>query len=173
MNDSIKNGNNSKEIEIEILLKINDDEFKEKDISKNCIKFHPKILEQNLLNNEMYLKIKKNSSIATLKILISDIKNNSAEKIHIFFLDFPKEISNYIEKLNNINNFNNNNILLLTKINEDFYNKNKIYLEECRDMDYITSLSKRLDVNNYPNLFYLINDININDININDNNYLI
>ena len=165
MNDSIKNGNNSKEIEIEILLKIHDDEFKEKDISKNCIKFHPKILEQNLLNNEMYLKIKKNSSIATLKILISDIKNNSAEKIHIFFLDFPKEISNYIEKLNNINNFNNNNILLLTKINEDFYNKNKIYLEECRDMDYITSLSKRLDVNNYPNLFYLINDININDNN--------
>ena len=59
MNDSIKNGNNSKEIEIEILLKIHDDEFKEKDIYKNCIKFHPKILEQNLLNNEMYLKIKK------------------------------------------------------------------------------------------------------------------
>ena len=147
-----------KEIATEILLKIHDDELKEKDISKKCIKFLPKILEKNILNNEIYFKIKNNSTIATLKILISDIKNLSAEKIHIYFL---------IQKEKEVYNINNNT-LSLTKIKEDFYIKNNTNLEECKDTDYITCISKRYDVNGYPNLFYIINDSNISsNININ------
>ena len=135
-----------KEIATEILLKIHDDELKEKDISKKCIKFLPKILEKNILNNEIYFKIKNNSTIATLKILISDIKNLSAEKIHIYFL---------IQKEKEVYNINNNT-LSLTKIKEDFYIKNNTNLEECKDTDYITCISKRYDVNGYPKLFYII-----------------
>ena len=138
----------------EILLKIYKEENSQKNNSEKFIKFHPKKFKQNIPSNEKYFRIKSNNTIASLKMLISDIENISSEKIHIFFLDKKEELNSKKES-------KNLNIILLKKINEDFFIENKSYLEETRDTNNINDIKIRLDSDSYPNLFYAVSDSNI------------
>ena len=156
-----------KENKNEILVKIYNEELKPKNNSENFIKFHPKKFRKNLPLNEKYFRLKINSTIASLKMLISDIENISSEKIRIFFLDKKEEL-NSREKTKNIN------LISLKKIKEDFFINNKTYLEESRDTDYINDIKKRLDIDFYPNLFYTISNSSIiKYFNYNTANYII
>ena len=88
--------------------------------------------------------------MASIKMIISDIEKISSEKIHFFFLDKNQESkSNEKENINSI---------ILKKINQDFFNKNKNILEELKDTENIDYIKKRLDTNFYPNIFYIIVD---------------
>ena len=138
----------------EILLKIYKEENSQKNNSENFIKFHPKKFKQNIPSNEKYFRIKSNNTIASLKMLISDIENISSEKIHIFFIDKKEELNSEKES-------KNLNVILLKKINEDFFIKNKLYIEETRDTNNINDIKIRLDSDSYPNLFYAVSDSNI------------
>ena len=135
-----------KENEEVILLKICNEENDSKKIYQNSNLLHSKKPNSN------QFRITNNNTIASLKIIISDIENISSEKIHIFFIDKNEE--------NDSKGNTNLNLLTLKKINRDFYNENKIYLEESRDIDYIRDLKIRLNINFYPDLFYIISDIN-------------
>ena len=137
----------------EILIKIYNEEYNLKNNSENFIKFHPKKFKQNI-PNEKYFRIKNTNTIASLKMLLSDIENISSEKIHIFFLDKKEELNSKREP-------KNLNLILLKKIKEDFLIKNKSYLEDSKDTYNINDIKIRLDTDSYPNLFYAISDSNI------------
>ena len=137
----------------EILVKIYNEESNLKTNSENFIKFHPKKFKQNI-HNEKYFRIKSTNTIASLKMLLSDIENISSEKIHIFFLDKKEELNSKREP-------KNLNLILLKKIKEDFLLKNKSYLEDSKDTYNINDIKIRLDTDSYPNLFYAISDSNI------------
>ncbi len=137
----------------EILIKIYNEEYNLKNNSENFIKFHPKKFKQNI-HNEKYFRIKSTNTIASLKMLLSDIENISSEKIHIFFLDKKEELNSKREP-------KNLNLILLKKIKEDFLIKNKPFLEDSKDTYNINDIKIRLDTDSYPNLFYAISDSNI------------
>ena len=137
----------------EILVKIYNEECNLKNNSENFIKFHPKKFKQNI-PNEKYFRIKNTNTIASLKMLLSDIENISSEKIHIFFLDKKEELNSKGEP-------KNLNLILLKKVKEDFFIKNKPYLEDSKDTYNINDIKIRLDTDSYPNLFYAISDSNI------------
>ncbi len=109
-------------------------------------------------NNAKYIKIKNNSTIASLKIIISNKENISSEKIHLFF--FVKNDENNSKEEKNLNNS-----ITLININEEFFIKNKSNLEECNDTDDINYFKLRLNSDSYPNLYYIItNNNNSNQI---------
>ena len=109
-------------------------------------------------NNAKYIKIKNNSTIASLKIIISNKENISSEKIHLFF--FVKNDANNLKEEKNLNNS-----ITLININEEFFIKNKSNLEECNDTDDINYFKLRLNSDSYPNLYYIItNNNNSNQI---------
>ena len=126
-----------KENENEILIKILNEENNTIKISNNFIRFLHKKQAKNICNNQKKsFRIKKNSTVAALKMIISDIENISSEKIHLFFLDNKKESK---EEENEIN------FMSLKKINQDFLEINNSSLEELRDIDYFNSIKKRLN----------------------------
>ena len=149
----------------EILVKIYNEESNLKTNSENFIKFHPKKFKQNI-SSEKYFRIKSTNTIASLKMLLSDIENISSEKIHIFFLDKKEELNTKGES-------KNLNLILLKKIKEDFLLKNKSFLEDSKDTYNINDIKIRLDTDSYPNLFYAISDSNnIKYFNNNIPNYI-
>ena len=120
---------------------------KEKDINLKIIssKFQD---NNNKKCNVKSIRIKNNITIASLKIIISNKENVSSEKIHLFF--FINDENNSKEEKNIINSIN------VININEEFFIKNKSNIEECNDLDNINYLKLRLNINYYPNLFYII-----------------
>ena len=120
---------------------------KEKDINLKIIssKFQD---NNNKKCNVKSIRIKNNITIAYLKIIISNKENVSSEKIHLFFFINDENISK--EEKNIINS------IKVININEEFFIKNKSNIEECNDLDNINYLKLRLNINYYPNLFYII-----------------
>ena len=127
-----------------IILKIFKEEIILKNNSKSITKYH-----QKEFNHKLF-RIKNNSTIASIKMIISDIEEISSEKIHLFFLDDNKEIIS--------NEKGNIASIILKKINQDFFNKNKHILEELNDTENIDYIKTRLNINFYPNIFYIIID---------------
>ena len=143
-----------KENENEILIKILNEENNTIKISNNFIRFLHKKQAKNICNNQRKsFRIKKNSTVAALKMIISDIENISSEKIHLFFLDNKSKIKEEENKINFIS---------LKKINQDFLEINNSSLEELRDIDYFNSIKKRLNINTFPILYYSTSNLNIN-----------
>ena len=118
---------------------------------------------EDKLKSEKELILNKNSTISILKIYISEIKNVSGEKIHIF-IKHGKNEKNKNNKDNNDNNF-----IGLKNITIKEYMENKKYMEEI--LDDTDSIGKYLDIldndkninNNYPCFYYIISNNNIDN----------
>lgn len=149
--------------EDEIIIKLLDDEICEKvnlDTSKiiNCTEEKSK--------NEINIKINKNNTISVcfLKIIISDIKNVSSEKIHLFIKDTQQN-----KKKPNDDKKNKNNIISIQNLSINDFMKNKIYLEELKDdidsiYTYPNMSDRQSNLDNAPPLYYLISNNNNNFI---------
>ena len=137
-----------KENENSIYIKILDKEYNSKNNNSKENKNN-----QKLNNNGKYFRLKKNSSIAYLKLLISDIENISSEKIHIFFLYKKEELNSKEETIKS-------NSITIKKINQEFIIKNNSSIEEMRDIDFINDIKKRLNRNTYPVLYYTLSNEN-------------
>ena len=136
------------------------------DISNNQISKILNTIDEKKTEKEL---ISKNSTISILKIYISEIKNISGEKIHLFI----KHAKN--EKNNNIDNNDNCSNIVLKNITIKEYMENKKYMEEL--LDDTDSIGKYLDIldndknnNNYPCFYYIISNNNIDN---NISNYTI
>ena len=138
-----------KENENSIYIKILDKEYNSKNNNSKENKDNKKLNN----NNGKYFRIKKNSSIAYLKLLISDIENISSEKIHIFFLYKKEELNSKEETIKS-------NSITIKKINQEFIIKNNSSIEEMRDIDFINDIEKRLNRNTYPILYYTLSNEN-------------
>ena len=106
--------------------------------------------------NEKIIKTTKNNTISFLKIFISDIKNVSSEKIHIF-------IQEKKNKKNKNNNNIKNNIVIIKNINIEEFMKNKIYFEELKDDTdilgtYLDTLDYQNIIDNTPCFYYIISN---------------
>lgn len=143
--------------EDEIIIKLLNDEISEKvnlDVSNNQFSKIINCLEEKS-KNEINIKINKNNAISVcfLKIIISDIKNVSSEKIHLFIKDTQQ---------NNKKKSNDNkksNIITIQNLSITEFMKNKIYLEELKDdIDSIQDTQ-----NNSPSLYYLVSNNNCID----------
>ena len=144
-----------------INIKLVNDELFQKVNFESSTNQHSKILNtiDDKLKNEKEFIINKNSTISILKIYISEIKNISCEKIHLF-IKYPKN-----KKSENDNNENSNIYLKNITINE--YLQNKKYMEEL--LDDTDTIEKYLDIadytnniNNSPTFYYIISNNNIN-----------
>ena len=143
--------------EDEIIIKLLNDEISEKvnlDVSNNQFSKIINCLEEKS-KNEINIKINKNNAISVcfLKIIISDIKNVSSEKIHLFIKDTQQ---------NNKKKSNDNkksNIITIQNLSINEFMKNKIYLEELKDdIDSIQDTQ-----NSSPSLYYLVSNNNCID----------
>ena len=143
--------------EDEIIIKLLNDEISEKvnlDVSNNQFSKIINCLEEKS-KNEINIKINKNNAISVcfLKIIISDIKNVSSEKIHLFIKDTQQ---------NNKKKSNDNkksNIITIQNLSITEFMKNKIYLEELKDdIDSIQDTQ-----NSSPSLYYLVSNNNCID----------
>ena len=143
--------------EDEIIIKLLNDEISEKvnlDVSNNQFSKIINCLEEKS-KNEINIKINKNNAISVcfLKIIISDIKNVSSEKIHLFIKDTQQ---------NNKKKANDNkksNIITIQNLSINEFMKNKIYLEELKDdIDSIQDTQ-----NSSPSLYYLVSNNNCID----------
>ena len=156
--------------EEEIIVKLNNDELFELTVPENSTNHFSKILLtsdekfKNEKEKEKEIKINKKSTISILKIFISEIKNISSEKIHLFIKENSKTIKN---KNNNINN-TKNNIIIIKNIPISEFLENKLYMEELKDD--IDPLEKYLDIldykntsDNYPCFYYIISADNIDN----------
>ena len=151
--------------EDEIIIKLLNDEICEKvnlDASNNQFSKILNCLEEKS-KNEINIKINKNNAISVcfLKIIISDIKNVSSEKIHLFI----KDIQQNNKKKSNDNK--KNNIIAIQNLSINEFMKNKIYLEELKDdVDSIytyLNIPDSQSLDNSPSLYYLISNNNCID----------
>ena len=148
----------------EIIIKLLNDEICEKvnlDVSNNQFSKILNCLEEKS-KNEINIKINKNNAISVcfLKIIISDIKNVSSEKIHLFIKDTQQN-----KKKSNDNK--KSNIISIQNLSINEFIKNKIYFEELKDD--IESIYTYLNIpdsqslDNSPSLYYLISNNNCID----------
>ena len=145
-----------------ITIKLYNDELLHQsnlDISNNQISKILNTIDEKKTEKEL---INKNSTISILKIYISEIKNISGEKIHLFI----KHVKN--AKNNNKDNNDNSSIIALKNITIKEYMENKKYMEEL--LDDTDSIGKYLDIldndknnNNYPCFYYIISNNNIDN----------
>ena len=129
----------------EVILKLYSEDSNQMPSPESSTKHLSKILG----NNEKEIKLSKKSTIGILKIYISEIKNISSEKIHLFIKD-----------KNNNKNKGKNNIISLKNLSMNEYMEKKLYLEELKDD--IDSIEKYLDIVNYksntddyPTIYYI------------------
>ena len=151
--------------EDEIIIKLLNDEICEKVNLDNSNNQFSKVLNclEEKSKNEISIKINKNNAISVcfLKIIISDIKNVSSEKIHLFI----KDIQQNNKKKSNDNK--KNNIIAIQNLSINEFMKNKIYFEELKDD--IESIYTYLNIpdsqslDNSPSLYYLISNNNCID----------
>ena len=151
--------------EDEIIIKLLNDEICEKvnlDTSNNKFSKIINCLEEKS-KNEINIKINKNNAISVcfLKIMISDIKNVSSEKIHLFIKDTQQN-----KKKSNDNK--KSNIISIQNLSINEFMKYKIYLEELKDdIDSIFTCLNMPDsqsnLDNSPSLYYLISNNNCID----------
>lgn len=150
---------NEEEEEIIIILLFNDILFKQENleysnnqVSKILTNFDEKI------KNEKIFKMNKNNTISNLKIYISDIKNVSSEKIHLFI--------KYNNNKKNKENNHKNNIIIIQRLSINELEKNKNIMEEIKDDT--ESIGKYLDILDYkkitdnsPCFYFIISNNNI------------
>ena len=143
--------------EEEIIFKLYNDDSFQLTTPENSIHHFSK----TLTNNEKEIKLSKKSTIGILKIFISEIKNISSEKIHLFIKEKPKN-----------KNKEKNNIIVLKSLSINEYMENKLNLEELKDD--IDSIEKYLDVinnksstDNSPVIYYIASSENIDNNNPN------
>jgi len=150
---------NEEEEEIIIILLFNDILFKQENleysnnqVSKIFTNFDEKI------KNEKIFKMNKNNTISNLKIYISDIKNVSSEKIHLFI----KYNNNKIYKDNN----HKNNIIIIQRLSLNELEKNKNIMEEIKDDTepigkYLDKLDYKKTTDNSPCFYFIISNNNV------------
>ena len=149
----------------EIIIKLLNDEICESvnlETSNNQFSKIINCLEEKS-KNEINIKINKNNAISVcfLKIMISDIKNVSSEKIHLFIKDTQQN-----KKKSNDNK--KSNIISIQNLSINEFMKYKIYLEELKDdIDSVFACLNMPDsqsnLDNSPSLYYLISDNNCID----------
>ena len=115
---------------------------------------------EELSKSEKEFKIKKNSTISILKIYLSDLKNVSSEKIHLFIKE-KKKIFCKIKA-------NKNNIIIIKNVSINEIKDNIKDFEEIKnDSDLIGKYLDLLDykhfINNTPCFYYIISNNNIDN----------
>ena len=150
---------NEEEEEIIIILLFNDILFKQENleysnnqVSKIFTNFDEKI------KNEKIFKMNKNNTISNLKIYISDIKNVSSEKIHLFI--------KYNNNKKNKDNNHKNNIIIIQRLSLNELEKNKNIMEEIKDDTepigkYLDILDYKKTTDNSPFFYFIISNNNV------------